>query len=56
MSITETTIPAGTWSVDKVHSSVGFAVEKIVVQVRQQGHGLRALVHAVVQSELFLNK
>jgi polyisoprenoid-binding protein YceI len=27
MSITETTIPAGTWSVDKVHSSVGFAVD-----------------------------
>lgn len=27
MSITETTIPTGTWSADKVHSSVGFAVD-----------------------------
>ena len=27
MSITETTIPSGTWSVDKIHSSVGFAVD-----------------------------
>ena len=27
MSITETTLPAGTWAVDKAHSSVGFAVD-----------------------------
>jgi polyisoprenoid-binding protein YceI len=27
MSITETTIPTGTWTADKVHSSVGFAVD-----------------------------
>jgi polyisoprenoid-binding protein YceI len=27
MSITETTVPAGTWAVDKAHSSVGFAVD-----------------------------
>ena len=27
MSITETSVPTGTWSVDKVHSSVGFAVD-----------------------------
>jgi polyisoprenoid-binding protein YceI len=27
MSITETTIPTGTWSVDKAHSNVGFAVD-----------------------------
>jgi polyisoprenoid-binding protein YceI len=27
MSITETTVPAGRWAVDKAHSSVGFAVD-----------------------------
>jgi polyisoprenoid-binding protein YceI len=27
MSITETSIPTGTWAVDKAHSSVGFAVD-----------------------------
>lgn len=27
MSITETALPAGTWVVDKAHSSVGFAVD-----------------------------
>ncbi len=27
MSITETTLPTGTWGVDKAHSSVGFAVD-----------------------------
>jgi polyisoprenoid-binding protein YceI len=27
MSITETTLPIGTWAVDKAHSSVGFAVD-----------------------------
>ncbi len=32
------------------------AVEKIVARMREQKYGLRALVHAVVQSELFLNK
>jgi hypothetical protein len=32
------------------------AVEQIVAQMRQQKYGLRSLVHAVVQSELFLNK
>ena len=26
MSITETSIPTGTWSLDKAHSSVGFAI------------------------------
>jgi polyisoprenoid-binding protein YceI len=31
MSITETqVVPAGTWSVDKVHSSVGFAVDYLI--------------------------
>jgi polyisoprenoid-binding protein YceI len=29
MSITEISIPTGTWSVDKAHSSVGFAVDYI---------------------------
>ena len=32
------------------------AVEKVVAQTREQKYGLAALVHAVVQSELFLNK
>jgi len=32
------------------------AVEKVVAQTREQKYSLRALVHAVVQSELFLNK
>jgi polyisoprenoid-binding protein YceI len=27
MSITETSLPAGTWAVDKAHSNVGFAVD-----------------------------
>jgi polyisoprenoid-binding protein YceI len=27
MSITQTTVPTGTWAVDKAHSSVGFAVD-----------------------------
>ena len=31
MSTATTTIPAGTWSVDKVHSTVGFAVKHMVV-------------------------
>ena len=31
MSITTTQIPAGTWSDDKVHSTVGFAVKHMVV-------------------------
>mgnify|MGYP000858215890 CR=1 FL=1 len=32
------------------------AVEKILEQTRARGYGVRALVHAIVQSELFLNK
>jgi hypothetical protein len=32
------------------------AVERIVAQTREQKYGLRALIHAVVQSELFLDK
>ncbi len=32
------------------------AVELIVVKCREQQYGLRSLIHAVVQSELFLNK
>jgi polyisoprenoid-binding protein YceI len=31
VSTTITQIPAGTWSADKVHSSVGFAVKHMVV-------------------------
>jgi hypothetical protein len=32
------------------------AVEKAVARTREQKYGLRALVHAVVQSEVFMNK
>ena len=32
------------------------ATEQIVARTREQKYGLRSLVHAVVQSELFLNK
>ena len=32
------------------------AIEKILERTRAGGHGVRALVHAIVQSELFLNK
>jgi hypothetical protein len=31
-------------------------VEQIVARSREQKYGLRSLVHAVVQSEVFLNK
>lgn len=32
------------------------ALEKILEQTQPHGHGVRALVHAIVQSEFFLNK
>ena len=34
MPVAEQQVPAGTWAVDKVHSSVGFAVKHIVSTFR----------------------